>query len=950
MKTLFFFLLLLFVSLPTRAQYSVVSRFPYTLHNNQSNAKILDLGNNHLIFLMANDSLFVSHSYDNGSTWESPLNVWEGGVIHHLDGIVLPTGRIVIQFNTSVSQTIYSDDNGATWSSPENIYSTSSEMKLYYSDQLYAFRAISRSLYYWTSSDGTNWSSYSQINNVAPFNIASFSFVNFSSENYIVAFAGTKSGRSSIVLKKSDALDGTWTDLATAFATSISISEMDGIKDNTGKIWLSFTMSKTVYQQPIKNVYFTTSEDDGITWSAPVLFGKSFQDDWDVRLSLSGDNPFAVFLTNRDNIQALSYYGKLGISQDIYYQPFLQNNLTYLSDDYPNTVTVIAKSRAFTDQLPLTVSLTYNGEPIDTMYDDGQHNDGIAGDSIYGASHTFNYSDISDGQSLIGLSASDVNQSTISLQLFPINPPRLNGWDIYFLRQSNTKFVFKSNGIISDVGLDTPQTTYDGTTVMYSGGFMMSGKTNGEIWSNGMATSSRIQDYVGGTIGDTAKGFYIVKSSDPAFGESWQNWSNAVAKGAYFYDGNGDGVYNPVDLNSNGQWDWDEDCPDILGDETVWSVYNDGVPAANRQFPDVYPQGIEIRQTVWTKYNDDLNKNVIYIRYSIVNKGTVADTLKDVYFGLWSDNDIGYYNDDLTGCSIPTRTGYTYNDGEDSQFGVSVPVVMETFLQGPVRYTENSNDDATNNMGNILGIHHISGAVNDTMTSFTQYMNGVPGQSDPGTKEEARNYLLGENQVGQIIDPCNWLFGSVEGGADCSTIDGHFMYNGDPTIPYGWINTAPVDQRMMLNTGPFNLVTDQPQDIIVAYHFSRGENSLESVSLGLEKAADLQYNFPILGVEDRGGDNVVREFKLEQNYPNPFSKGSGENPLTVINFSIPRTANVLINVYNILGQKVTTLVNKRLGPGNYKTKFDGKNLSSGIYFYTMQSGDFIATKKMILLK
>ena len=949
MKTFFLFLLLLFVSLPIRAQYSVVSRFQHTLLNNESNAKILDLGDNHLIFIEGNDSLFVAHSYDNGSTWEAPINIWEGGVIRHLDGIVLPTGRIVVQFNTSVSQTIYSDDNGTTWSSPENIYTTSGEMKLYYSDKLYAFRAASKNLYYWTSSDGTNWSSYSRINNISPFNIASFSFVDFSAGNYIVVLAGTISGTSSIVLKKSDALDGTWTDLSTAFETPNAISDMDGVKDNAGKFWIAYTMSKTVYQQPIKDVYYITSEDSGTTWSTPVLFGKSFQDDWYVRLSLSDDNPFAVFLTNRDNIQALPYYGKLGISEDIYYQPFLQDYSTFLSDDFPNSVTVIARARAFTYQAPITVSLRYNGVPVETMYDDGQHNDGIAGDSIYGASHTFNYSDLTESHYL-DLSASDVHQATAFLQLFPLNPPVVNDWGIHVTRNHNTKFAFKSNGVIADIGSYTSQTTYDGITVMYSGGFMMSGKTNGEIWSNGMASSSGIKDYIGGTIGDTSKGFYIVKSSDPAFGESWQNWSNAVAKGAYFYDGNGDGVYNPVDLNSNGQWDWDEDCPDILGDETVWSVYNDGVPAEERRFPDVSPQGIEIRQTVWTKYNDDLNKNVIYIRYSIVNKGTTADTLKDVYFGLWSDNDIGYYSDDLAGCSVPTRTGYTYNYREDSQFGMSVPVVMETLLQGPVRYTGNSNDEATNNMGNILGIHHINGAVNDTMTSFIQYMNGYTGQQDPSTKEEARNYLLGENQNGEIINPCNWPFGIVRGGADCTTIDGRFMYSGDPTIPYGWINTYPDDIRMMVNTGPFNLAADQPVDIIVAYHFSRGENSLESVSLGLEKAADLQYNFPILGVEDRGGDNVVREFKLEQNYPNPFSKGEGNNPSTVINFSVPITANVLINVYNILGQKVTTLVNKRLGPGNYKTKFNGKNLSSGIYFYTMQSGDFTATKKMILLK
>lgn len=363
-----------------------------------------------------------------------------------------------------------------------------------------------------------------------------------------------------------------------------------------------------------------------------------------------------------------------------------------------------------------------------------------------------------------------------------------NSWDTYLLVNGNTKFGIGSNGIIADV---YPYlVSYDGVRVIYSAGFMMSGNTNGEIWSNGMATSKRIEDYVSGTIGDTSTAVYIVKSSDPPFGESWQNWGEAVARGAYFYDGDGDGVYNPVDLNGNGQWDLNEDCPDILGDVTVWSVYNDGVPSEDRAFTDVSPQGIEIRQTVWTKYGEDYNKNVYYIRYSIVNRGTVADTLKDVYFGLWADNDVGYYLDDLIGCSIPTRSGYTYNSGDDEYFGGSAPVVMTTLLQGPYRYTGNPDDEATNNMGNILGVRRISGAVNDTMTSFKQFFQPHPGQSDPLTKEQVRYFLLGLNVNGRLIDPCNWVFGEIF-GENCSSFNKHFIYSGNPYDSTGWINTFP---------------------------------------------------------------------------------------------------------------------------------------------------------------
>ncbi len=86
-------------------------------------------------------------------------------------------------------------------------------------------------------------------------------------------------------------------------------------------------------------------------------------------------------------------------------------------------------------------------------------------------------------------------------------------------------------------------------------------------------------------------------------------------------------------------------------------------------------------------------------------------------------------------------------------------------------------------------------------------------------------------------------------------------------------------------------------------------------------------------------------FGLFQNYPNPF------NPATEISYSLPKTVNVSLNVYNVLGQKVATLVNNKLEhAGNYKVTFNASSLPSGIYFYTLQAGSFRATKKMVVLK
>ena len=90
------------------------------------------------------------------------------------------------------------------------------------------------------------------------------------------------------------------------------------------------------------------------------------------------------------------------------------------------------------------------------------------------------------------------------------------------------------------------------------------------------------------------------------------------------------------------------------------------------------------------------------------------------------------------------------------------------------------------------------------------------------------------------------------------------------------------------------------------------------------------------------------EFSLSQNYPNPF------NPSTTINYTISvvdaSTANVSLKVYDTLGREVASLVNKEQKAGSYELKFDANNLTTGIYFYRLQSGSFIVSKKMILLK
>ena len=82
----------------------------------------------------------------------------------------------------------------------------------------------------------------------------------------------------------------------------------------------------------------------------------------------------------------------------------------------------------------------------------------------------------------------------------------------------------------------------------------------------------------------------------------------------------------------------------------------------------------------------------------------------------------------------------------------------------------------------------------------------------------------------------------------------------------------------------------------------------------------------------------------ESNYPNPF------NPVTNLEFGISNLGFVTLKVYDVLGKEVATLVNDIRQPGNYTIEFDGSDLSSGIYFYKIEAGSFVQTKRMILLK
>jgi len=546
----------------------------------------------------------------------------------------------------------------------------------------------------------------------------------------------------------------------------------------------------------------------------------------------------------------------------------------------------------------------------------------------------------------------------------------------FFINKIN--MPINNKGVLGAVNVppDGSLGRYNGIGFLFSGGFLISGYNSDTLWANGQATASLIENHLPGPFGsnqfDPRHKVYVVKKTDPHFGPSWQEWVFAVELGAKFYDGDGDGIYNPVDKNNNGVWDPDEDRPDLIGDELAWSVYNDGVTPRLR-FVDAEPVGIEIRQSVFgfRSGTSGVLENMIFIRYEILNTGALYPVLDSVYFAAWADADLGDHVDDLVGADTLSNSGYLYNDSADAAFGNDPPAFFINILQGPVAYIPgetfidvNANgiydegidtplDTAYNNNGPLRGIETYPGARNQKLTSFVHYQASDPTLGDPNTMQEARNYMLGQHRQGGYINPCTWILGQVRGGVNCSEVNPLYWYSGDPESNIGWINTRPTDQRMIVNTGHFTLLENEPVTIIIGYTIGHGTDEKNSVTKGKlfsQYASEFyQSNFEntLVSVDD---DKLMLpdDFKLFQNYPNPF------NPSTKISWQSPVGSWQTIKVFDVLGREVATLVDEYRDAGYYEVEFQSSigslQYASGVYYYQLKAGSYIETKKMILLR
>lgn len=415
-------------------------------------------------------------------------------------------------------------------------------------------------------------------------------------------------------------------------------------------------------------------------------------------------------------------------------------------------------------------------------------------------------------------------------------------YESYALNINNVFLPMTSYGTLGLVSVDDRYGIYvDDNVVTYGMGFYLTGESSDILFSNGQLTYYRGNDYIAGAVGmdpfsPKAK-LYKLKRSEGDFADSWFEWVTAVELGAYYYDGDGDGNYFPIDLNGNGKWDANEDRPDLIGDETVWCLLNDGVDPAFRRISDVNPQGIEIGQTIFAYASETELGNVFFIRYTLLNTGFSDIQMDSVYFSFWADPDIGAYWDDLIGSDPELSSVYCYNEGSDNRFGSDPPGVMLQMLQNPVVQTGSGSDTAYFFNSSRVKLDTITGARNLPVTATNHIVRDHPTQSFPTTKEQVNYLLKGLNNDADTLDPCTFGLGTVLGNVPCGSINPFMHFSGDPVEQKGWLMNEGDDYSMIISTGPFTLLEKEPVDILGAFIYARGNDSRESVDKLRQTAA-----------------------------------------------------------------------------------------------------------------
>jgi hypothetical protein len=518
-----------------------------------------------------------------------------------------------------------------------------------------------------------------------------------------------------------------------------------------------------------------------------------------------------------------------------------------------------------------------------------------------------------------------------------------------YLQPNNLKAEFVLTGIFNQntslqntPGCEWP--TGSGKYVCFTAGLSIAALVNDSL---AMTTASYRGEFVPGYyqngVYQTNPSFryYSVKAGDNCSNNpDYANWGLMVPYGAPFKD-----------VNQNEVYDCGIDIPGMPNaKQTIFIVLTDG-DLSQHSIGEGFGGGItnpllkaQVAITAWG-YDYPTVNNAHFIKYVITNKS--SSTWKKTYLGLYSDPDIGDATDDWGGCSPELDLSFAYNkDNNDPDYGANPPAFGFAVLRSPYIFRNGINDTLGMTSYNLLSCNGIG--------------NPPPCQTMPnGEPLPAYRCMQGLKKDGTpILNPL------VTSG----TRKTKFWYSGDPetntgwNASYGYIPNCGGDTTMttishegcgsvmmLMNTGSDSLeiTPNQTVEYTIAQFVERGSSNLNSLTLLKNRAASLKTFYNEIANSTsitHNNEVIVKDYKLYQNYPNPF------NPETKIKFDVPKTSQVQLEVFDISGKLVATLVNEELNSGQYTVKFDASKLSSGIYIYRMRAGNVVYSNKMLMLK
>ncbi|MBN8705634.1 MAG: T9SS type A sorting domain-containing protein [Bacteroidetes bacterium] len=205
------------------------------------------------------------------------------------------------------------------------------------------------------------------------------------------------------------------------------------------------------------------------------------------------------------------------------------------------------------------------------------------------------------------------------------------------------------------------------------------------------------------------------------------------------------------------------------------------------------------------------------------------------------------------------------------------------------------------------------------------------------TKETPVNFRIYDAETGEKLN-----FGSsdVTRAGRIKPPKGFFS-GGDKIILYEKLP----DGSTVINYQLFNSTTEDSTFYNLNGRFiGAGDTLLLSTTSELKSTDVYSFTLTPTGIEENNAGAKPVSFSLSQNYPNPF------NPATVINYQLPVNSMTKLKIYDVIGREVATLVNERKPAGRYQVTFNAGYLSSGVYFYRIEAGSFVQTKKLILVK